>query len=376
MGPLAGFKIIELAGLGPGPFCGMMLADMGAEVISVERTSENPNNKPLDCDKRGKRSVAINLKTPQGIETLLQLVEKADALFEGFRPGVMERLGIGPDQCMARNPKLVYGRMTGWGQYGPLSKAAGHDINYIALTGVLFGVGRSHEKPVPPLNLVGDFGGGAMFLAFGLVCALLETQRSGKGQIIDAAMTDGSALLMSMMHSLHAQGIVNTNRGMNIIDSGAHFYEVYETLDNKYISIGSIEPQFYQLLIEKSGLNVEIFADHMNPVRWPELKQKLDVVFKTKTSADWCQLMEATDVCFAPVLDFIEAHDHPHNIARETYVDVEGMTQPAPAPRFSRTPPEISHAARARGIDTKEVLSDWGFNKDEIKILEEKGTFS
>ena len=362
MGPLEGFKIIELAGLGPAPFCGMMLADMGAEVICVERASENPENKPLECDRRGKRSITIDLKTAEGIETLLCLVEKADALFEGFRPGVMEKLGIGPEICLSRNPKLVYGRMTGWGQFGPLSKAAGHDINYIALTGALFGIGRSYEKPVPPLNLVGDFGGGAMFLAFGLVCALLEASRSGKGQVIDAAMTDGSALLMSMMHSLHAQGIVNTNRGMNIIDSGAHFYEVYETLDNKYISIGSIEPQFYQQLIEKAGLDAEIFADHLNPAKWPDLKKKLEVIFKTKTSDDWCSMMEGTDVCFAPVLNFMDAQNHPHNIARNTYIDVDGMKQPAPAPRFSRTPPEVSHAAHPRGADTKTVLNDWGID--------------
>lgn len=376
MGPLKGFKIIELAGLGPAPFCGMMLADMGAEVISIERCSEDPNLEVLDCDRRGKRSIAIDLKTDAGREVLLRLVENADAIFEGFRPGVMEKLGLGPEQCLARNPKIVFGRMTGWGQYGPLAKAAGHDINYIALTGALYGIGRKNEKPVPPLNLVGDFGGGAMFLAFGLVCALLEAQKSGAGQVIDAAMTDGSAVLMSMMHSFHAQGFWNTNRGMNIIDTGSHFYEVYETLDNKFISIGSIEAKFYQLLIEKAGLDAEIFSDQLNPAKWPDLKQKLERVFKTKTSAQWCHLMEGTDVCFAPVLDFIEAQNHPHNIARNTFIDVEGMQQPAPAPKFSRTQPEVAHAAHTKGIDTVKILSEYGYTENEIEELASKGILS
>jgi len=376
MGPLKGFKIIEMAGLGPAPFCGMMLADMGAEIISIERFSEDPENKPLECDRRGKRTIALNLKTAEGVETLLTLVESADAIFEGFRPGVMEKLGIGPEQCLERNPRLIFGRMTGWGQEGPLSKAAGHDINYIALTGALYAVGRSHEKPVPPLNLVGDFGGGGMFLAFGLVCALLEVQKSGKGQVIDAAMTDGSALLMSMMHTLHAQGLWNTNRGANLLDTGSHFYEVYETLDNKYLSIGSIEPQFYQLLVEKAGLDNQVFSDYLNPVKWPLLKKKLEVIFKTKSLKDWCQLMEGTDVCFAPVLNFIDAQSHPHNIARETYIDIDGMMQPAPGPRFSRTSPEVAYAARPRGADTESVLSDWGFDRTSIKSLQEKGVLS
>jgi len=377
MGPLKGFKIIELAGLGPGPFCGMMLADMGAEVISIERGSESPDTPALDCDRRGKRSIALNLKTSEGVETLLQLVEHADALIEGFRPGVMEKLGIGPEQCLSRNPKLVFGRMTGWGQFGPLAKAAGHDINYISLTGALYAVGRSNEKPVLPLNLVGDFGGGGMFLAFGIVCALLEAQTSGKGQVIDAAMTDGSAVLMALMHSLHAQGMWNANRrGVNFIDSGSHFFNVYETLDGKYISIGSLEPQFNQLLIDKLGLDAEVFSDHLNPEKWPELTKKLEVIFKTRTSADWCELLEGSDVCFAPVLNFIDAQNHPHNVARETYIDVDGMMQPAPAPRFSRTVPEVAFAARARGVDTKSVLSDWGLSEEKIAELEAKAVLN
>jgi len=365
MGPLTGFKVIELAGIGPAPFCGMMLADMGAEVIRIERETESPDQKPLECDRRGKRSITLDLKSATGVETLLRLVEHSDALIEGFRPGVMEKLGIGPTQCLARNPRLIFGRMTGWGQTGPLAKAAGHDINYIALTGVLSGIGRSDDKPVPPLNLVGDFGGGAMFLAFGIVCALLETQRSGEGQVIDAAMTDGSALLMSMIHSLHAQGTWTTNRGKNIIDTGAHFYEVYETLDNRFISIGSIEPQFYQLLIEKSGLDVDFFSDQYNPAKWPELKQKLEAVFKTKTSDEWCHLMEGTDVCFAPVLNFLEAQEHRHNRERGTYIQVDGMTQPAPAPRFSRTPAEVKFAARPKGIDTESILAEYGITPEQ-----------
>jgi len=360
MGPLKGYKVIELAGIGPAPFCGMVLADMGAEVIRVERESEPSDHKPLECDRRGKRSIKLNLKTPEGISVLLKLVESADVLIEGFRPGVMEKLGIGPDECLERNPALVFGRMTGWGQDGPLAKAAGHDINYIALTGVLSAIGRSDEKPVAPLNLVGDFGGGAMFLAFGIVCALLETKSSGQGQVVDAAMTDGSAMLMSMIHSLHAQGLWSTNRGRNIIDTGAHFYEVYETLDNRFVSIGSIEPQFYKLLIEKAGLDVDFFSDQLNPLKWPELKIKLEVVFKTKTAEDWCKLMEGSDVCFAPVLNFLEAQNHPHNKARETYLDIDGMIQPAPAPRFSRTKPDKPYAAKPKGLDTEAILAEYG----------------
>jgi len=376
VGPLKGYKIIEVAGLGPGPFCGMMFADMGAEVISIERASDPSGKKPLDCARRGKRSVALNLKSEEGVETLLKLVESADAIFEGFRPGVMEKLGVGPDECLARNPKIVYGRMTGWGQYGPMSQAAGHDINYIALTGALYGVGRIDEKPVPPLNLVGDFGGGGMFLAFGLVCALLEVQSSGKGQVIDVAMTDGSALLMAMINSFHAQGSWKNERGVNVLDTGAHFYEVYETLDGKYISLGSIEPQFYALLMEKAELDPKVFGSQNDRENWPELKQKLETVFKAKTRDQWCEIMEGSDVCFAPVVDFVEAQSHPHNVARKTYVDVDGMMQPAPAPRFSRTEPEVAFAAHAQGEDTQAVLADWGFTQDAIGLLREQGALA
>ena len=295
MGPLKGIKIIEMAGIGPGPFAGMLLADMGAEVISVERKTDPHKNRLPDCSRRGKRSIAINLKSEEGIATLLQLVEKADVLFEGFRPGVMERLGIGPEACLKRNPKLIYGRMTGWGQTGPLAKAAGHDINYISLSGALHAMGRKNENPVPPLNLVGDYGGGSMFLVMGILAALLECKTSGKGQVVDAAMTEGSANLMAMFNSLHAMGMWSPKRGINLLDSGAHFYDTYETKDGKYVSIGSIEPQFYALLMEKANLDKETFGTQMNQKGWPAMKEKLIVIFKTKTREEWCEIMEGTD---------------------------------------------------------------------------------
>ena len=369
MGPLQGLKIIELAGLGPAPFCGMLFADMGAEIISVERSSKLNEADLTDCSRRGKYSISLNLKNPEGVEIFLKLVEGADAVFEGFRPGVVEKLGVGPEDCLARNPKLIYGRMTGWGQSGPLSQAAGHDINYISLTGALHAIGRQNEKPVLPLNLVGDFGGGGMFLAFGMVCALLEAQKSGKGQVIDAAMTDGSALLMAMFNSLHAEGRWTTTRGSNLLDSGAHFYDVYETSDGKYISIGSLEPQFYELLIKHAMLDPVHFKDQLDVTKWPDHKNKLETVFKRKTRDEWCEIMEGTDVCFAPVLDFLEAQNHPHNVARETYIDVNNITQPAPAPRFSRTPPEVSFGGHTKGADTDFILSQLGLSPEKINDL-------
>ncbi|MRI33873.1 carnitine dehydratase [Endozoicomonas sp. OPT23] len=374
MGPLKGFKIIELAGIGPGPFCGMLLADMGAEVIVVERASASYTTP--DVTRRNKKSIALNLKSKDGLETLLNLVEGADAIFEGYRPGVAERLGVGPEDCKKRNPKIVYGRMTGWGQDGPLSQAAGHDINYISLTGSLYATGRKNDKPVPPLNLVGDYGGGAMFLAVGILAGLLEAQNTGKGQVVDAAMTDGSALLMATFNSFHAMGIWNTQRGNNMLDGGAHFYDTYETQDGKYVSIGSIEPQFYSLLIEKANLDPAVFSDQHNMGKWDEFKEKLETIFKTKTQSEWCDIMEGSDVCFAPVLNFLEAPSHPHNVARQTYIDVEGMTQPAPAPRFSRTPSEVKHGSKQAGVDTEAVLSDWGFPDDKIQKLKKDGAFS
>ncbi len=372
MGPLHGFRVIELAGIGPGPFCGMMLSDMGAEVIRVDRLRPGASA-PKDVLARNRRSIAVDLKQPEGVETVLRLVETADALFEGFRPGVTERLGLGPEDCLARNERLVYGRMTGWGQDGPLASAAGHDINYIALTGALHAIGRPGERPVPPLNLVGDFGGGGMLLAFGLVCALLEAQKSGKGQVVDAAMVDGAATLMAMFFSMAAGGAFRAERGTNMLDGGAHFYDAYETSDGKAICIGSIEPQFYALLVEKAGLDPEKFAPQMDPGQWPALKEELIRVFRTRTQAEWCEIMEGSDVCFAPVLSIFEAPGHPHNQARKTFLEVDGVVQPAPSPRFSRTEPAISHAARAPGADTEAVLRDAGFSEEEVAALREQG---
>ena len=361
MGPLAGYRIIELAGIGPGPFCGMMLSDMGAEVIRVDRYTENPQPSK-DVLARNRRSIAVDLKQPEGVETVLKLVETADALFEGFRPGVTERLGLGPDDCLARNPKLVYGRMTGWGQEGPMAQAAGHDINYIALCGALYSIGRAGERPVPPLNLVGDFGGGGMLLAYGIVCALLEAQKSGQGQVVDAAMIDGAASLMSMFFTMSASGAFTDQRGSNLLDGGAHFYDTYETSDGQYVSLGSIEPQFYALLVEKAGLDPERFKPQMDQSQWPALKAELARVFKTKTRDEWCAIMEGTDVCFAPVLSLLEAPAHPHNVARNGFLTVDGVVQPAPAPRFSRTAPEVKHGPVPAGSDSRAVLADAGFS--------------
>jgi len=377
MGPLAGVKIIEIAGIGPGPFCGMMLADMGAEVIRVDRASA-PTNAPRSNDvlARGRRSIALNLKKPEAVETVLKLCERADAVFEGFRPGVAERLGIGPDACMGRNPKLVYGRMTGWGQDGPMSQAAGHDINYISLSGALHAIGPKGGKPVPPLNLVGDFGGGGMLLAFGMVCALLEASRSGRGQVVDASMVEGSAALMAMIYSFASGGGHSEERGTNMLDGGTHFYDTYETKDGKYISLGSIEPQFYALLIEKAGLDPQKFAPQMDRNKWPELKEELTRVFKTKSRDEWCAIMEGSDVCFAPVLSFREAPSHPHNVARNSFVEINGVMQPAPCPKFSRSAPEQPRPPRRAGEDTEAVLSDFGFSSGQIASLRAAGALA
>ena len=344
MGPLQGLKIIEMAGIGPGPFCGMVLADLGAEVIRVDRASAIGSGTREEPANRGKKSIAIDLKSPEGVEVVLKLAENSDAIFEGFRPGVMERLGLGPEVCQKRNKKLVYGRMTGWGQTGPLADAAGHDINYISLSGALAAIGRPGSPPVPPLNLIGDFGGGGMLLALGLVSALLEAKSSGEGQIVDAAMTDGSALLMTMLYSMQHSGFWKAEMGSNLLDGGAHFYDTYECSDGKFISIGSIEPQFYKLLCEIANLDDSTFGDQMKRDTWQEKKESIKEIFLNKSRDEWCELMEGTDVCFAPVLDMTEAPLHPHNIARKTFIEMEGVTQPAPAPRFSRTEPEISSA--------------------------------
>jgi len=370
VGPLTGFRVIELAGIGPGPFCGMMLSDMGAEVIRVDRVG-GAGRRPRDVLSRNRRSIAVDLKQPQGVELVLKLVETADALFEGFRPGVTERLGLGPDECLARNEKLVYGRMTGWGQDGPIAHAAGHDINYIGLAGALHAIGEPGGKPVPPLNLVGDFGGGGMLLAYGLVCGMLEAARSGKGQVIDAAMVDGAASLMAMFFSMVGFGFKD-ERGSNMLDGGAHFYNTYETKDGEHVCVGSIEPQFYQLLVEKSGVDPNRFGPQMDTGQWGDFKDELVEVFKARTRDEWCEIMEGTDVCFAPVLSIHEAPDHPHNKHRDTFVDIEGIVQPAPAPRFSRTAPTISHGARVPGEDSVDVLADAGFSQEDIEALRGK----
>ncbi len=373
MGPLSGVKIVEMVGIGPGPFCGMMLADMGADVIRVDRAERVqptfPDTPPLDLMSRGRPSVGVDLKNPDGVETTLRLVEKADAIFEGFRPGVMERLGLGPDVCMARNPRLVYGRMTGWGQEGPIAHAAGHDINYIALTGALHSIGRRGERPVPPLNLVGDFGGGGLILAFGIVCALVERQSSGKGQVVDAAMVDGASILMTMFHGMRHSGVFRDERGANMLDTGSHYYNTYETADGKYVGIGSIEPQFYAELIRLSGLQGQELPNQHDSSKWQEMEARLAAIFRSKTRDEWCALMEGTDVCFAPVLTIGEAYDHPHNKARNAYVEIAGRFQPAPAPRFSRTAPEVSKPPSYPGQDTDAALAKWGFAPAEIAAL-------
>jgi len=380
MGPLAGVKVVELAGIGPGPFCAMMLADMGADVVRVERASnvpaDMPEGSPPDVASRGKRSIGVDLKNPEGVEAVLRLIEESDILLEGFRPGVTERMGLGPDVCLERNPALVYGRMTGWGQDGPYAQAAGHDINYIALSGVLSMIGRKDSGPVPPLNLVGDFGGGGMLLAFGVVSALVSARASGQGQVVDAAMVDGAAVLAAMFSSMAATGMWKPERGSNMLDTGSHFYDVYECADGEYISIGSIEPQFYSILLEKLELDPADLPRQMDRDQWPALKDKVAGLFKTKTRAQWCEIMEHTDICFAPVLNWSEAPDHPHNKARETFIDVAGITQPAPAPRFSGTPTAVPAPPPHPGQDTDATLTDFGFSADEIESLRSSGAIA
>ncbi len=373
MGPLAGVKIIEIQGIGPGPFAAMMLSDMGAEVLRIDRAAGSlggdPEKPSLDLLARGRRSVAVDLKHPDGVATLLRLLESADALVEGFRPGVMERLGLGPEVCLARNSRLVYGRMTGWGQDGPLAKAAGHDINYIALAGALESMGRRGQAPVPPLNLVGDFGGGGLMLAFGIVCALVEREKSGRGQVVDAAMVDGAAALMTIFHGARQAGWWKDERGTNMLDTGAHFYDVYETADGQYVSIGSIEPQFYAELLEKTGLAGAELPPQMERSSWPALKQRMAAIFRQRTRDEWCAIMEGSDVCFAPVLGMGEAPKHPHNVARGVFVEVAGALQPGPAPRLSRTPGAVQGPPPHPGQHTDAALADWSFSAAEIASL-------
>jgi alpha-methylacyl-CoA racemase len=374
-GPLTGIRVVELGGIGPGPFCGMVLADMGADVVRLDRPGGSPGALAGDLLQRGRRSLAVDLKHPDGAGLVLDLIARSDAVIEGFRPGVTERLGLGPDDCLARNPKLVYGRMTGWGQDGPLASAAGHDINYIALAGALYPIGRSGDGPVPPLNLVADFGGGGMVLAFGVACALVEAERSGQGQVVDAAMVDGAAVLTTLFHGLRAMGLWNDERGTNLLDGGAYFYDAYECADGKHVAIGSLEPQFHAELLERLGLEEEVdeLPRQHDRSQWPAMKERMAVIFKTRTRDEWCELMEGSDVCFAPVLSFGEAPEHAHNVARGTFVKVDGVVQPAPAPRFSRTPGEIARGPVEPGAHTDEVLAELGVSPERIAELRTAG---
>ncbi|CAM9510461.1 unnamed protein product [Sphacelaria rigidula] len=378
MGPLQGCTIIELSGIGPAPFAGMLLADMGADVIRIDRPSTGHDlgisvPRQYSVLLRNRRSIRVDLKDPRGAEIVLRLVEQADALIEGFRPGVAERLGVGPEECLARNQRLVFGRMTGWGQDGPLAHAAGHDINYIALSGALHAIGPRGGAPTVPLNLVGDFGGGGAYLAIGVLAAMLSARATGRGQVIDAAMTDGSASLMSAIYGMHGSGLVNDERGSNIIDGGAFFYGTYETADGGWVSIGSIERRFYDELITTLELDPSDFPDRDDRTRWPEYCERVSRVFRTKTRDEWTALMEGTDICFAPVLSLAEAPHHPHNQARCTFIDVDGVVQPAPAPRFSATPTTIPVAPTVSGSHTDEIMRSSGYDDREIAELQQAG---
>lgn len=357
-GPLKGIRIVEFAGIGPGPFAGMVLSDLGADVVRIDRTGGSMQA-PGDVTARGRRSIALDLKDPASIEICLQMIERADALIEGFRPGVMERLGLGPEVALTRNPKLVYGRMTGWGQEGPLSQAAGHDINYIAITGALGALGPA-DRPMPPLNLVGDFGGGSLYLALGLLSGILHARSSGQGQVVDAAVCDGAASLMTMFYGFMSTGYWTDARERNLIDGGAHFYSAYECSDGKFISVGPIEPHFFKVLLDKAGLDDAMLADHRDRTTWPRHRETMAALFRTRTRDEWCALLEGTDACFAPVLSLAEAPSHPHNQARDSFVEVGGVVQPAPAPRFSVTPGAIQGPPPEVGAHTAAVFAEWG----------------
>ncbi len=378
MGPLDGVKIVELAGIGPGPHCCMLLADMGADVVRVDRSANVGKSGPVD-DKfnnltRSRPNVAVDLKNPDGVETTLKLCEQADIVIEGFRPGVLERLGLGPDVLWARNPKLVVGRMPGWGQTGPIAHTAGHDINYMSLSGALSCIGPVDGPPTPPLNLVGDVGGGSLYLAMGVLAAYISAQKTGKGQVVDTSMVEGSASLLSAMFGALAGGTWKENqRGHNRLDGGAHYYGVFETKDGRHVSIGSIEPQFYALLKEKTGLSDDDLFPQHDRDHWPDNRAKLAEVFKTKTRQEWVDLMEDSDVCFGAVLTMSEAMEHPHIVARESFGEVDGFKPSAPAPRFSATPTSVKHGATSAGQHTRETLAAWGFPTDEIARLEEAG---
>ncbi len=372
-GPLTGTRIVEIAGIGPAPLCCSLLSDLGADIIRIDRAEPTGLGfayvgAKADVRRRGRPSVAVDLKHPDGVETVLELVEKADAIIDPLRPGVMERLGLGPDICLARNPRLVFGRMTGWGQTGPLASAAGHDINYISLSGVLHAIGTK-ERPVPPLNVVGDMGGGAMFLAVGLLSAILESKNSGQGQVVDVAMTEGSAYLALACFGLSAVDYWSDEREDNVLDGGAHFWRCYETKDEKFVALGSVEAKFYDILLEKLELDPSTLPDQMDRENWPMMRDKFDDLFKQKTRDEWCEIMEGTDICFSPVLSFREAHDHPHNQARGSFVEVDGIVQPGPAPRFSRTPGSVKFGPPEFGAQTEEALAAWGFDGEKISQL-------
>ena len=375
-GPLDGIRVIELAGIGPGPFAAMMLADLGAEVLRIDRPRRTPLGTPVapefDITLRNRRSAAVDLGHDDGAGVVLRLVERADALIEGFRPGVTERLGVGPEACLERNPKLVYGRMTGWGQSGPLARAAGHDANYISLTGVLHAIGTA-DAPVPPLNLIGDYGGGALYLTVGILAAIIEAGRSGRGQVVDAAMVDGAASLMAPVFGRFAAGVWHDARGRNVLDGGAHFYGVYETRDAKHVSIAAIEPKFYAELLDRIGLAGDDLPEQWDETAWPDMRRRFEEIFKTRSRDEWCDLLEGTDTCFAPVLSLGEAADHPHMAERGTLASWGGIVQPAPAPRFSRTETSIRLPPAVPGRHTEEALGDWGFAPSEIARLRDTG---
>ncbi|HUY21565.1 MAG TPA: CaiB/BaiF CoA-transferase family protein [Acidimicrobiales bacterium] len=376
-GPLEGVRVVELAGIGPGPYTCMLLADAGADVLRVDRATGTPPvataGPHWDLLNRSRRSVAVNLKHPDGVALVLDLVAQADGLVEGWRPGVAERLGVGPEPCLARNPRLVYGRMTGWGQDGPLASTAGHDINYIALAGALWPIGRAGERPVPPLNLVGDFGGGGMLLAFGMCAALVEAQRSGRGQVVDAAMVDGAASLMTMTYAFRQLGLWTEGRGVNVLDSGAPYYEVYDTADGRWFAVGAIEPQFYAELLRVLGLDGEDLPAQNDREQWPAMKERFAAVFRTRTRDEWADAFAGTDACGAPVLSPWEAHTHPHNVQRGTFVEVEGVVQPGPVPRFSRTPAEVHRPPPVAGQDTDDALRAWGIDQERLGALRAAG---
>ena len=384
MGPLTGIKIVELAGIGPGPFCAMLLADMGAEVVRVDRAANVGHDDSrvggpageeyrFNLLARGRRNIAVDLKNRDGVDATLRLIDRADALIEGFRPGVMERLGLGPDICLTRNPKLVYSRMTGWGQDGPIAHIAGHDINYIALSGVLATIGETGGPPVPPLNLVGDFGGGALYLAMGVLAGILSAKATGKGQVIDCSMVEGSASLMTMMYAALASGSWIEKRGHNRTDGGSHFYQVYETKDGEYIAVGSIEPQFYKLLLTHTGLEGADLPAQMDRPTWPDMKKRFAAVFREKTRDEWVAIMQQTDICFAPVLSMSEAIRHEHNRSRDSFPVIDGIAQPAPAPRFLGTPTHVERPPAKVGENTDEILKDWGFSASDIAALHRSG---